>query len=217
MKLKFACILLFVGHFVHCQTFEDIFRDQFCECLTEFYNSIEENEFNCFSKFIISNQAAIETYIDEKENDPDFDNVDFIQEMYLNNQQFFFANCGKYFETINEARITTINNSISGCDTTEIKKLSIHIENYEFDSVFIRERGMCYLALEYYDLAIKDFQTLIEMGLMDSVTQYFLAVSYEQTKSYQKASDIYELLYEETNDDQFKIASEIVKFIDKSE
>jgi tetratricopeptide (TPR) repeat protein len=207
------------------QSLEDRIRDKFCTCITQSFSGNDEGSFTCFQSIIPEFDEEIKSAFLKKAiedsliTDENYLNssynigYEYIGDIFENNQQYFFENCGDYFHRINSARVEGFNNQVVPCPTGQVEKLTKYIGQNEFNSSFIRDRGICYLAQSNYELALDDFNHLLERDSKDHQTKFYKAWTLEKSGSYIEASKLYKELFESTNEQVFQMSAEITKYL----
>lgn len=218
MKLFTFTLFFFISISSFSQTLDEKVRDSFCECLTLAFESEESVSVQCFESILSKHEVEIEAFLLKKakeENLTESSNYEdhayllgynYLGEIFDGNQQYYFANCGNYFKIIEDARAEGLGNLFTVCEPVQIEKLTKYIGQFEHNSIFIRDRGKCYLAEGAYKLAMKDFDSLIAKDATDYETLFLKAWVLEKTKRYNEASKLYFELYDVTKESRLKIS-----------
>ena len=225
MKLYIFALFCFISTSSFSQTLDEKVRDSFCECLTLAFESEESISVKCFESILSKHEVEIQEFLLKKakeENLAESSNYEeeayqlgynYIGQIFDDNQQYYFANCGKYFQKISAARSEGFGNLFKVCEPNQIEKLTKYIGEFEYNSIFIRDRGKCYLAEGTYKLAMKDFDQLIAEDATDYESLFLKAWVLEKTKRYNEASKLYFQLYDVTKESRLKISGEVTKFM----
>ncbi|MEP2935741.1 MAG: hypothetical protein ABJM06_14990 [Gilvibacter sp.] len=225
MKFKLLFLFFLFGTVSLSQSLEERIRDKFCTCITQSFAGNDEVSFNCFQSIIpefdeeiksaFLQKAIKDSLITDKNNlNSSYDiGYKYIGDIFENNQQYFFENCGNYFQRINSAREEGFNNQITPCSEEQVDKLTKYIGQYEFNSSFIRDRGICYLSDSKFDPALKDFDYLLKKDATNQEAKFYKARVLEKTELYMDASKLYEELFMATNEDVFRMSAEINKYL----
>lgn len=225
MKLSVFALFCFVTMTCFSQTLDEKVRDSFCECLTLAFESEESVSVKCFESILLKHDLAIQEFLLQKAKEANLEEdanykekayqlgQHFIGKIFDDNQQYYFANCGNYYKTIAAARAKGFGNLFEVCEPGQIEKLTKYIGQFEFNTIFIRDRGKCYLAKKEYKMALKDFQLLMAQDATDYETLFLKAWTLEKTNRFTEASKIYFELYEVTKESRLKISGEVTKFI----
>lgn len=225
MKLYKFVLFYFISMSSFSQTLDEKLRDSFCECITLAFETEESISVKCFESILSKHEVEIEAFLLKKAKELNLTEssnykeegyrlgYNHIGKIFDDNQQYYFANCGKYFQTINAARTQGFDDLFKVCEPGQVDKLTKYIAEFEYNTIFIRDRGKCYLAKEQYPLAMKDFDYLIAEDTTDYETLFLKAWVLEKTKRYNEASEIYFQLYDVTKETRLKISGEVTKFI----
>ena len=225
MKLFIFMLSCFISISSFSQTLDDKVKDSFCECLTLAFETEESISVKCFESILSKHEVEIEAFLLKKAKEknlkesPNFEEeayqlgYNYLGKIFDDNQQYYFANCGKYFQKISAARTKGFGNLFKVCEPGQVEKLTKYIGEFEYNTIFIRDRGKCYLAKEQYKLAMKDFDHLIAEDATDYESLFLKAWVLEKTKRYNEASEIYFQLYNVTNESRLKISGEVTKFM----
>jgi len=225
MKLYAFALFCFISISSFSQSLDEKVRDSFCECLTLAFETEESISVKCFESILSKHEVAIEALLLKKAKEENLaESSDYKKEAYQlgynyigqifdDNQQYYFANCGKYFQKINAARTQGFGNLFKVCESGQVEKLTKYISEFEYNSIFIKDRGKCYLAEGQYKLAMKDFDHLIAEDATDYESLFLKAWVLEKTKRYNEASKLYFQLYDVTKESRLKISGEVTKFM----
>lgn len=213
MNLKFVVIFL-ISSTAFTQSVEDILRKEVCICLKEQFFS-EMKSFKCYESLAKNFPDELDEYeLEETKNGSELIEGDIFNHLFLKNQLYYFKNCGQYFQTVKLAHDGTIRLSLESAKTDSIEKLNKYIDEYEFNSYFIQERGVLYLKEGNYELALKDFNHLLIEDSTNSIVLYLKAVSLEKSGNYGMAAEYYLRAYQTSYDQRYRIASELMRFLE---
>lgn len=212
MKLYF---LFFFPIILSAQTVDKKIREQACICLSE-----KVNTSNCIEKIFINNKTEIEAHLKDTVSDsinPQNNyklGYHYITQLLDNSQQYFFKNCDNYFNSIYNARNKSLNSFIlKSCSSKKQEQVAKYKNESEYNTAFIKDRSICYLANKEYELALTDLNNLISKDSTDYHSYFLKAWGLEKTKHYSEASKIYFKIYKITQNKKFKTLGEITTFL----
>ncbi|PQB05759.1 tetratricopeptide repeat protein [Aureitalea marina] len=214
MIKKLIIFFLVVTSQIYSQNLEEKFRDEVCKCLgKKFSKNVED--FQCFKPLVEKYAEEIDEFVTEDDRGIFHYPSDFFEYFLYEYQQYYLENCGSYFESLKFAYDEGIRISLQQVESTSFEKLNRYIEEYEFNSKFILERGILYLREDNYNSALADFDRLVREDSTDYRAMVLKAVSLEKMGEYNRSSQVYTDILNRSKDIRYKLFAELMIFMGK--
>ena len=213
-KYILTIILPLLSFTVNGQEINQKIGDDICNCLEikSKGNSITQKTItNCFSNSLENYQAKLSNRIDLNSTISVEDQAyNAGQEIYEEIQPILVKNCDIFYDFFSNLREESYKSMKLSANKSQIDSLSLLIDNNPTTSL-IWQRGIKHFALNDFDNAKKDFLKCTSIDSNYIQANFLLGWLYERAKNYDKAIELYELVFVSSKKKEITIFIELAK------